>query len=118
MSPSTCVQNGPATFCVRSATTIPSSGSATEWSLPPRATRLADAQHHHEAAHDLACGAQEQPRGVRVGAVARPSHETRPEGERELVDGEHEAHHAAEVLPWIFVLNDEGGEGDHVADGE
>src|SRR5262245_3273787 len=29
MSPSTCVQNGPATFCVRSATTMPSSGSAT-----------------------------------------------------------------------------------------
>src|SRR5262249_26921118 len=33
MSPSVCVQNGPATFCVRSATTIPSSGSATDGSV-------------------------------------------------------------------------------------
>src|SRR5688572_27834989 len=29
MSPSTCVQKGPVTLCVSSATTIPSSGSAT-----------------------------------------------------------------------------------------
>src|SRR5260370_29967365 len=33
MSPSVCVQNGPATFCVRSTTTIPSSGRATDASV-------------------------------------------------------------------------------------
>src|SRR5262245_24760680 len=40
MSPRICVQNGPATFWVRSTTTIPLSGSATATSLPSGAWDL------------------------------------------------------------------------------
>src|SRR5688572_23319383 len=55
MSPRTCVQNGPATFWVRSTTTRPSSGSATEASVacrrglgepPPRGSHEARTSLH------------------------------------------------------------------------
>src|SRR5262245_5678051 len=69
ISPSVCVQNGPATFCVRSATTIPSSGSATDGSVAAAVVR---GEPRSAAASRLE---QQRAAGTGVGAV---THSRRP----------------------------------------